>query len=276
MVNLLIADDESIIRRGLLSIPWSTYGIDLLPVACDGVEASSVIQTKKVDILLTDIRMPGLSGLELAEKLLSLNSSAQIIFLTGYAEFEYAHRAITLGAVDYLLKPARVADILQAVLKATVTITHDKYGVVEASTAEESQNVYTFETSGCRSILNYIMQHYNEPISLPLLAEKAHFSPAHLSRSIKKATGYTFVQFLAAVRVYQAGLLLRKTSMKIGEICVAVGISNEQYFSQVFKNNYGVTPNGYRKRTETETPTPIIRLLEKIEKDRCCAKDSLA
>ena len=68
-MNLLIADDESIIRKGLSSIPWNEYGITLLSPACDGLSAKVTIETETVDILLTDIRMPGLDGLELAAKL---------------------------------------------------------------------------------------------------------------------------------------------------------------------------------------------------------------
>lgn len=261
-MNLLIADDESIIRKGLSSIPWNEYGITLLSPACDGLSAKVTIETETVDILLTDIRMPGLDGLELAAKLLERNPNARIIILSGYAEFEYAHRAIGLGAVSYLLKPARISDIIGAVQKAMRAIQS------QPETASQLQPIPdSIVQAGCRPVLSFILQNYEQPMTLPALAQQFHFSPSHLSRSIKKATGYSFIQFLTAVRIYHAALALRSSNLRISEISANVGIPNEQYFSQLFKNNYGVSPNVYRKRQKPEKPSPIILFLEKLPSD---------
>lgn len=78
---------------------------------------------------------------------------------------------------------------------------------------------------------------------------------------------YSFVQFLTAVRIYHAALMLRSSNLRISEISANVGIPNEQYFSQLFKTNYGVSPNVYRKRQKPEKPSPIIQLLEKLPAD---------
>lgn len=258
MINLLIADDEFIIRKGLSSINWDSYGIHMLPVASNGSEALQIIQSSKTDILLTDIRMPGINGLDLAMQMLSFYPNSRVIFLTGYAEFEYAHKAISLGAVDYLLKPTRLTDIIDSVLKAKEFLQKQKISEKEASDIHFSQEVY-FST--CRPALEYLLNHYYEQITLQSLAEKFHFSPSHLSRSIKKATGFTFIQILTGVRLYHAGIILRNSSLHISEICENIGIPNEQYFSQLFKNNYGVTPNAYRKNQQS-TPSAILRWLE--------------
>lgn len=93
MINLVIADDEIIIRKGLQSIPWEDYSFRVVGVAKNALEVLELFESNTVDVLLTDIRMPGLSGLELSERALELNPKVKIIFLTGYSEFEYAKQA---------------------------------------------------------------------------------------------------------------------------------------------------------------------------------------
>lgn len=260
MSNLLIVDDERIIRSGLSSIDWASCGVRLLAVASNGSEAMEVIRNETVDILLSDIRMPDMDGLELAENLLREQPKARIVFLTGYAEFAYVHKALRLGAVEYILKPALIPEIRNAVIKARDALEHRQTETEipdDPSAAGEE-----FYLNAWRPVLEYIVRNYAEEISLSKLAEQFHFSPSYLSKSIKKATGYSFVQFLTAIRVYYAGIALRNSNKKISEICMDVGLPNEQYFSQLFRNYFGVTPNAYRKHQEAETPASILRFLE--------------
>jgi len=103
--HLVIADDEMIIRRGLESVPWPDYSFQVVGVAKNALEVLEIFETQQVDVLLTDIRMPGMNGLELSERVLALNPAIKIVYLTGYSEFEYARQALKQGAADYLLKP---------------------------------------------------------------------------------------------------------------------------------------------------------------------------
>ena len=105
MYHLVIADDEMIIRRGLESVPWPDYSFQVVGVAKNALEVLEIFETQQVDVLLTDIRMPGMNGLELSERVLALNPAIKIVYLTGYSEFEYARQALKQGAADYLLKP---------------------------------------------------------------------------------------------------------------------------------------------------------------------------
>lgn len=112
MLKIIIAEDEEIIRQGLVrTLPWSDYNAEIVGEAADGKEALSLIRRIHADVVITDIRMPRLSGLELARILHESGSSPRIIFLTSYADFTYAQQAIRLGAADYLLKPVDEAEL---------------------------------------------------------------------------------------------------------------------------------------------------------------------
>ncbi|WP_233879427.1 response regulator transcription factor [Virgibacillus halodenitrificans] len=112
MVKLLIVDDEWTIREGLAkTVPWSEWGIEVSGTASNGKEALQGLKNNAVDILLTDIRMPGLSGLELIELCTTEHPHLKIVILTGHDEFEYAQKAVKLGADDFLLKPTNLVEL---------------------------------------------------------------------------------------------------------------------------------------------------------------------
>lgn len=106
MLQLLLVDDESYVVDDMeIAFPWIQYGIDKVHKAYSGVEALQMIKDYTIDIVITDIAMPMMTGLELITHIKKHNKAIKCILLTGYAEFEYAQEAIQQGAVDYLLKP---------------------------------------------------------------------------------------------------------------------------------------------------------------------------
>lgn len=113
MYNLLIVDDEIEIREGLSAIAWHTMGVQLLGCAKHGLEALQFISEHPIDIVLTDIRMPFMDGIELMTVLLRQQPYIRVILLSGYSDFEYAQKALRNGAVDYLLKPTQFDSLFQ-------------------------------------------------------------------------------------------------------------------------------------------------------------------
>lgn len=122
--NLLIVDDEPIICRGLtLTIPWKDYGIKIAGSAYDGSEAmEKITELQNIDILITDVQMPVVDGLELAEWIKDNHPHISIIMISGYDEFSYAKQALQSGVQDYLLKPVVVDELLQVITKTTEKI----------------------------------------------------------------------------------------------------------------------------------------------------------
>ena len=125
-MRLLIADDEDYAREGLIeSIPWEKYGIDEIMQAKDGREALTISGWFRPDIVLTDIRMPKLNGLEFAERLIRQCPDSKLLFMSGYMEIEYLKKAISLDAVEFVEKPIELDKVEQAVKKA-VTFVREK------------------------------------------------------------------------------------------------------------------------------------------------------
>lgn len=115
MLKVVIADDEQHISKLLNSlIDWNALGYEIVGNARDGYSALRLCDEKKPDILITDIRMPGLGGMELIHELHRLHPEIKVIIITGYSQFEYAHQALRFGVVDYLLKPIKKEELLRA------------------------------------------------------------------------------------------------------------------------------------------------------------------
>jgi two-component system response regulator YesN len=118
-MNILIVDDEAIIRMGLCTvINWEALGMTLLPPAESAEEVLERIPGERPDVVLTDIRMSGMDGIELAKEIKRRLPDAEIIILTGYDDFRYAQQALREGVTDYLLKTSGPEEVIKAVMKA--------------------------------------------------------------------------------------------------------------------------------------------------------------
>ncbi len=275
-MRLLIADDEKNIRNGLLSLPWNTIGIQKVYQAENGLEALRILEEKQIDIVISDIKMPGLSGLELAEFVQKNSLDTAVVLLTGFSEFEYAQKALRNGVLDYMLKPLRPKDILATVLKVKETLEKRRYKekVVEryegAANSRDYQEQISWHFRGVNEqameILKDVAQNFSQGVSLNSLAEKYHYSVAYLSRMIKKETGFSFSEILNSIRLAQAAELLQKDCGKISMAGEMAGFSDQKYFSQVFKKAFGVSPGEFRKQEETQLYS-IIDILHLIKSE---------
>ena len=124
--KLLLVDDEKPIRKKLINnTDWKAEGYQIF-AAANGEEALKIIMEKGIDILVTDIQMPKLSGMNLIEKAKRNGSHLKVIVISGYAEFEYAQKSIRFGVNDYLLKPFRSKKLLEVVNKAKEELIKEK------------------------------------------------------------------------------------------------------------------------------------------------------
>lgn len=122
-MKILIADDEIQIRLGLSEgIPWESLGFEKIYTAENGIQALEVCKDYQPEVVITDIQMPGMSGLELGKEIKKLYQPVEVIILSGYSEFEYARDAITIRAFDYLLKPIRINELIERVEGAKLKV----------------------------------------------------------------------------------------------------------------------------------------------------------
>lgn len=125
IIRMIIVDDEPIICEGLRkTIEWSQLGIEIVDVAYDGEQALQIVQSEPIDIVLSDIRMDGMDGLELAQQIRTLYPEINFVMISGYEDFEYARRAMRIGVSDYLLKPVNI-DELKAVVSNIAARIHE-------------------------------------------------------------------------------------------------------------------------------------------------------
>lgn len=122
MYKLFIADDEPKIRRGLRKLKWDLMDIQVVGEAADGEEAYEKVIELKPDLMLVDINMPVMNGLELVEKIKKVHWECLIIIVSGYDEFDYAKRALQHNVFDYVLKPVKKAELFKTIERGLKTL----------------------------------------------------------------------------------------------------------------------------------------------------------
>lgn len=145
MYKILIAEDERPLREKMSqNIPWAAKGYEVFQ-AESGEQALELLRTENIDILITDIRMPGMDGLELTERAKGLQSDLKVIIISGHAEFELAQTSIRLGVEDYLLKPFRSERLFDVVEKARRKLENERLRAEHESKQEELAKQYLEE-----------------------------------------------------------------------------------------------------------------------------------
>ncbi|WP_020620787.1 response regulator [Paenibacillus daejeonensis] len=123
MLNLLLVDDEAYVIDDLeIAFPWQRYGIEKIYKAYSGLQALEMVERHPIDLVITDIAMPVMNGLELIARIKQLQPDLACILLTGFAEFEYAKEAIQQGVVEYLIKPLDHKKLAACLEKTTVSL----------------------------------------------------------------------------------------------------------------------------------------------------------
>lgn len=254
MLTALIVEDEPLMREYLL-FNLSSIHDQWVTAACakDGVEAMELLNGRRFDLIITDIKMPRMNGLELATYVHNNIPDTDIIFLTGYDEFDYARTAVRAGVADYLLKPLQDAELHAALEKLTQK---KSPAILQGATPQQeippSPSAVSSSEDGESSILvqrarEYIQTNYSKPISLNEVASALDVNPAYLSSIFKSERGEPYSKYLLRLRMERAALLLRThTAAKISNIASEVGYLSVKHFDSVFKKYYGVTPNVYR------------------------------
>lgn len=237
MYKLVIIDDEYYTLMGMKEIiPWQNYGIEVAGTASDGNEGIEVINETGADIVIADIRMNEMDGLEMIRRLRDDGYSGRIIILSGYLEFEYAQTAIELKVERYMTKPVNAHELEKVIIK-----------IKEELDAEKGSIPLPPLPDLLKEVLQEIDEIYMKDVRLSALADKYYCSPAYLSKLFKRYVGMNYKDYVAKIRVKKAKELLKGTNMLIDEIMYAVGYQDSQHFRQIFKKIEGVSPSEFRK-----------------------------
>lgn len=245
MVKILIVDDEEEILQNIYSILKKAYPNQEFIKTAISRQAREILRTDVVDILLTDIKMPGFDGFQLSEIAKRSNPDCHVIFLTGYSDFDYAYRAIKTGCDDFILKTNAEEEIAKSMAECIERIDKEKslkekiFDIQEDVQGPQMQD-------GVEFVKKYISENVDKDVSLNRLAKMVFLNPTYLSRLFKNATGGTITDYLLIVRIEKAKQLLTDSDKKVQEISAAVGIDSPVYFSRIFKKSTGYTPQEFR------------------------------
>ncbi|MEG0369043.1 MAG: response regulator [Hungatella sp.] len=240
MYELLIVDDEASSRDILAScFPWNEQGFHICGQKDSGQEALEFSKEHSVHVILTDISMPGMSGIQLAKEISELpNTKPMVVFLSAYDDFKYAQDAIRYGVRYYVLKPTNFSE-LKEIFGNIKSELDAKYQV----DPEDHPNTSSDEI--IQTVLNYCSRNYKDG-SLSALAESLYLNPSYLSQFIKQKTSKTFSDLLNEAKMKQAALFLKDPDAKIYNISTMIGYVNPNNFARAFKAYWGVPPSGYR------------------------------
>ena len=243
MLKVLIVEDEEMIRKGIvLTVDWAALDCVVVGEASNGLEGLEAARRLEPTLIITDLKMPLMDGLEMLRALREEGCGAYVIILTAYDQFDYAQSALRLGAVDYLLKPFHDGELESAVNRLCSRMESGAPAPETMGTPRKGdKSKYVLEA------MAYISKHYNEPdISVGTVAQSLNISEGYLSHTFKKETDYTLLNYLTRYRIHKAMELLKDCRVKVYEVAEQVGYRDIAYFSATFKKYTGISPSEYQ------------------------------
>ena len=243
MLKVLIVEDEEMIRKGIvLTVDWAALDCVVVGEAANGLEGLEAARRLEPSLIITDLKMPQMDGIEMLRTLRAEGCNAYVIILTAYDNFSYAQSALRLGAVDYLLKPFHDGDLENAVNRIRARMDSETQDPVTLGTpCKGDKSKYVLEA------MAYISKHYNEPdISVGTVAQSLNISEGYLSHTFKKETDYTLLGYITRYRIHKAMELLKDCRVKVYEVAEQVGYRDIAYFSATFKKYTGISPSEYQ------------------------------
>ena len=246
MLKVMVVEDEELIRKGIvLAVDWASLDCVVVGEAANGEEGLEVAAKCSPGLIITDLKMPKMDGLEMLERLREAGNNAFVIILTAYDSFTYAQQALRLGAVDFLLKPFHDGDLEKAVLNLQNRLSRQ-----EKPPQLRIQEIRSgTKTRYIQEAMDLISKNCADPnLSVSQVASELGLSEGHLSHLFKKETGTTMGNYLTRCRIQKAMSLLRQRKLKVYEVAEACGYRDITYFSGTFKKLVGMTPSEYQNQ----------------------------
>lgn len=277
-MKLLVVDDNKYVVEGIRrQLNWTELGIDSVYGCYNVPQAIEILKEHVIDLLITDIEMPGQDGFELLKWIREQGMVVDTVLLTSYADFSYARAAVSFQCFEYLLKPVETAVLREVMVRLTERrhqrererqlMEYGNHWILrrngeEAEEEEKAvqekavQEKAVQENAGrerqlIQEIQAYVRNHLDE-VSRGQLAEAFYLSPNYLSKLFRKETGESLSEFIQQERMRKAKRLLKQGRMSISQIAAETGYPSFAHFSKQFRKFVGMSPNEYRRKGEDE------------------------
>jgi two-component system response regulator YesN len=250
--TIMIVDDEPLTRTGIQKTleAWSAGRYQIL-CAENGVEALEMLNSRPVNLLITDIRMPEVSGLQVVESMQKKGHKPVVIIISGHPDFQYAQTAIQLGVINYLLKPINKRKLLNAVEQALkIDENRERVEAMEKMVDPRLMHAKTENlhfSPPVKEAIRYVEERLQTPLGLREVANHIHLNPSYFSALFKEQTNLTFSEYVTRSRLQKAKELLLQTKLPVSEIAEQIGYQTSKYFIKLFKEYEGKSPSQYRK-----------------------------
>lgn len=238
MLKVVLVDDEQLFLKYLhTQFNWEQYGISVEAAFTSGRVCLEWLSShKEVDGILTDMRMPGVNGVQLICEAKRINPRLYCVALSGYDDFPLVREAFLNGADDYLLK----LDMNHPAIYERTLQKFQEYCDSQPPAEQETED-------SLDSLKRYVEDSYCSDLQLADLAAKFHFSAGYLSAAFRKRFGISFKEYIVNLRIQKARYYLLHSDLSVSEICFRVGYHNLEHFSRQFKQTVHCAPTEYRR-----------------------------
>jgi len=235
----IIDDDPYAIHAISMMFPWQELNISQIDkiYTTDGLAERILLETPEV--VFIDIEIGKVSGLDIIRSCKEQGSESLFVIISGHDNFSYAHTAVNLGAIYYMLKPIDISDV-DIASKKLKTLLPCPETIVKISGSKE-KNLWD-------KILEYIDKNYSKKLTVKDICSDLYISSTTFYNTFKRHADESFVEYLTRFRLEKAKQLLISTSMTIPDISNAVGIQDQYYFNKIFKKYTGLSPSEYRRQ----------------------------
>lgn len=240
---LLIEDDKTNLCFYEKMKEWEKAGFVIAGEARNGLQALELLESESFDLLIVDVMMPVMNGLEFLEELQKRDRESLCVIASNYNEFEYVRQGMRLGAMDYLLKPVMGEELYSCLNRMREKLEEKKEAnLVEQIFVECGADIHA-------GFVQKVMQHFEEHPDLNLqdIADAFHLSKDYFGKLFKRQMQENYNQFVLKFKMEYAKKLLCMKDDKIYEISDKLGYRTTDYFSKLFREYTGMTPAQYRK-----------------------------
>lgn len=250
MFKIMIVDDEALERRALKVILSDLENSEIVAEACNGREAIEFDKKYNPDLIIMDVKMPGLDGCKATEIIKSNNPDRIIIMVTAHDDFDLVRKALVLGVNDYILKPVRPKELINTISDMIVNF---KINENKKEVEKYTDNKYIINeelnevNTPIENAIDYIDKNFKENISLDMIASICNLSPCYFSKLFKRKIGVNYTTYINNKKIDYAKRILKTTNIPILNLSIDLGFEDCGYFIRVFKKLEGITPKKYRE-----------------------------